>query len=102
MGRRDTRPEKMGRRDARQKINREMKHKMKKNGKTRSGQKKGETGRETKKMGRRDARENKADRPANSRKRWAGALMEVRSLFFSCHGRTYGQTNRLIESLVRN
>ena len=24
---------------------------------------------------------NKADRPANSRERWAGALMEVRSLF---------------------
>ena len=24
---------------------------------------------------------NKGDRPANSRKRWAGALMEVRSLF---------------------
>ena len=25
--------------------------------------------------------DNKADRPANSRERWAGALMEVRSLF---------------------
>ena len=24
---------------------------------------------------------NKADRPANSRERWTGALMEVRSLF---------------------
>ena len=35
-----TRPEKMGRRDARQKTNREMKHKTKKNGKTRLGQKK--------------------------------------------------------------
>ena len=55
---------------------------------------------------------NKADRPANSRKRWAGALMEVRSLFFSWDGRTHGgqtvprqtdgQTKRLIESLVRD
>ena len=39
---------------------------------------------------------NKADRPANSRERWAGALMEVRSLFFlifaSCDGRTYLRT----------
>ena len=26
-------------------------------------------------------KKNKADRPANSRERWAGALMEVRSLF---------------------
>ena len=32
---------------------------------------------------------NKADRPANSRERWAGAVMEVRSLFLIvCDGRT--------------
>ena len=52
-------------------------------------------------------RRNKADRPANSRERWAGPLMEVRSLFLvvtdgRTDGRTYGQTNRLIESLVRD
>ena len=59
--------------------------------------------------------ENKADRPANSRERWAGALMEVRSLFSSfslvvtdgptdlrTDGPTDGQTERLIESLVRD
>ena len=51
---------------------------------------------------------NKADRPANSRKRWAGALMEVRSLFglnsASCDGQhsALGQTKRVIESLVRD
>ena len=38
---------------------------------------------------------NKADRPANSRERWAGALMEVRSLFLLVvtYGRTYGRTD---------
>ena len=41
----------MGRRDARQKINREMKHKTKKMGRQDQDKKKGETGRETKKKG---------------------------------------------------
>ena len=37
---------------------------------------------------------NKADRPANSRERWAGALMEVRSLFLVVTDlRTYGPTD---------
>ena len=44
--------------------------------------------------------------PANSRERWAGALMEVRSLFLvvtADRRRTDGgQTKRLIESLVRD
>ena len=49
---------------------------------------------------------NKADRPANSRECWAGALMEVRSLFglnsASCDLRSAvgGQTKQVIESLV--
>ena len=38
---------------------------------------------------------NKADRPANSRERWAGALMEVRSPFLIvCDGHTDGHTDR--------
>ena len=60
---------------------------------------------------------NKADRPANSRERWAGALMEVRSLFglnsavkknalrtdrLKKDGLTDGQTDPLIESRVRD
>ena len=42
------------------------------------------------------APDNKADRPANSRERWAGALMEVRSLFLLIvtYGRTDIQTDR--------
>ena len=56
-----------------------------------------------------NSEDNKADRPANSRERWAGALMEVRSLFglnsASCDGdrrSANGQTKRVIESLVRD
>ena len=52
---------------------------------------------------------NKADRPANSRERWAGALMEVRSLFGwnsavkkTRYRRTDGRTDPNIESLVRD
>ena len=57
---------------------------------------------------------NKADRPANSSERWAGALMEVRSLFGLnsaikkrvtdrwTDGPTDGRTDPNIESLVRD
>ena len=42
-----------------------------------------------------EKRYNKADRPANSREQWAGALMEVRSLFLVVtDGRTDGWTYR--------
>ena len=58
--------------------------------------------------------EYKAERPANSRERWAGALMAVRSLFglnsaveknaLRTDGPTDGRTDRRtdIESLVRD
>ena len=53
---------------------------------------------------------NKADRPANGRKRWAGALMEVRSLFGLNYAikkritdrRMDGRTDPNIESLVHD
>ena len=51
---------------------------------------------------------NKADRPANSRERWAGVLMEVRSLFGlnSVIKKnalpTDGRTDPNIEPLVRD
>jgi hypothetical protein len=60
----------MGRRDARQKINREMKHETKKNGKTRPGQKKGETGRETKKGEMRRKRKTNGEIRCVTEKKW--------------------------------
>jgi len=46
-----------------------------------NGSKRKEKRKEKKRKEQGKEKKNKADRPANSRERWAGALMEVRSLF---------------------
>ena len=77
-----------------------MERKEKENGKRGKTRKKGEIKRKRRK------KKNKADRLANSRECWAGALMEVRSLFAldrrTMDQWTHGRTDPNIELLVRN